>query len=495
MTTSKVHDLSHFALALASGIVGNALLKDADWGLNLSLWLLMNFALVYYLRKRNDFDRPGVTIWIALGFSFLFLWRDSAVLQGLALGSITIAICLTPLGSRKNSLTLPACFGGIVDSLFSVCEIFYSRLPVAFTSLREKEVVQSPTVARVVRGLLLSTIPVFIFGLLFMSADEVFESKFFGLFTIDPLSVVHSGVIILVLTIAGCFILYTLTCGPVFHCDFPKVEVSKSFGSIEINVVLGVINLLFLAFVYIQLGYFFAGHDLVQSTTGPSYAEYAQRGFYELGAVAVLSFSMLVAFEALIPRHERRAYYVFMVLTQMHIVLVAVVIASAFHRMALYVDAYGLTLLRLYATVGVLWLIAQFAGLFVAMCLERGTLVSRLLVYSAFGAVFVLYCVNPDGLVARINIERVAQGKEFDAEYAATLSDDAIPELARGLEKLSEKDQSELRYSLSGRATSSIKYREFSYSRVRASRSLGLLGFSTELDKAERLRLRSLVEG
>ena len=69
---------------------------------------------------------------------------------------------------------------------------------------------------------------------------------------------------------------------------------SFTLGAIEISIVLGLINLLFLSFVIVQIPYLFGGMDLVQTTPDFKLAEYARRGFGELVIVAALVLPILL---------------------------------------------------------------------------------------------------------------------------------------------------------------------------------------------------------
>ena len=64
-------------------------------------------------------------------------------------------------------------------------------------------------------------------------------------------------------------------------------------GIVELGIVLGLLNLLFLAFVIVQVRYLFGG--AAGSPAQPStYAEYARRGFFKLVAVTALALPLLL---------------------------------------------------------------------------------------------------------------------------------------------------------------------------------------------------------
>ena len=69
-------------------------------------------------------------------------------------------------------------------------------------------------------------------------------------------------------------------------------------GATELAVALGAVNLLFLAFVLVQLRFLFGGSGLVEQRVGLTYAEYARHGFFELVVVAVLVLPLLLGVDA-----------------------------------------------------------------------------------------------------------------------------------------------------------------------------------------------------
>ena len=54
-----------------------------------------------------------------------------------------------------------------------------------------------------------------------------------------------------------------------------------SLGIVEIGIVLGLLDLLFFCFVFVQFRYFFVGASTVEETTGLTFAVYARRGFFD----------------------------------------------------------------------------------------------------------------------------------------------------------------------------------------------------------------------
>jgi hypothetical protein len=70
---------------------------------------------------------------------------------------------------------------------------------------------------------------------------------------------------------------------------------------------------------------------------------------------------------------------------------------------------------------------------------------------TGFAAIFLINALNPDALIARINVDRMEAGKEFDAYYLTHLSADAAPVLVESLPRMSEPDRRMVEESLHAR--------------------------------------------
>lgn len=86
---------------------------------------------------------------------------------------------------------------------------------------------------------------------------------------------------------------------------------------------------LYLAFVLVEVRYFFGGSALVQATTGLTYAEYARRGFFQLFDVAVLVLPLLLLAHWLMAQRGPEAERVFRVLAGVQILMLAMQPGSA----------------------------------------------------------------------------------------------------------------------------------------------------------------------
>ena len=241
-------------------------------------------------------------------------------------------------------------------------------------------------------------------------------------------------------------------------------------GIVELSVVLGLLDLLFLAFVIVQFRYLFGGADLVLVSSTMTFAEYARRGFFELVAVAALLLSIMLFLDWLARLDRPRDTTVYRVLAGLLGALLFVVIVSALQRMRLYTQEYGLTELRLYTTAFMLW-ITSGAVWYLATVLrdhrERflfGTMVAGLAIAA------ILNLINPDDVIVRTNAARVSTPAGFDGAYTLLLSADATPALIESLPQLPEYERGTIARRLLQRweAAQAEDWRSWNYGRWRA---------------------------
>ena len=111
--------------------------------------------------------------------------------------------------------------------------------------------------------------------------------------------------------------------------------------------------------------------------------------------------------------------------------LTLVLLASALHRLDLYESAFGLTRLRLTGEAFA-WGLAGFFALIVVAgvvpIVHRNF--ARTAIAAAAVGLLAFSLSNPDGTIARHNIERWRDTGNIDVSYLQTLSADAAPAIA-----------------------------------------------------------------
>jgi hypothetical protein len=279
-----------------------------------------------------------------------------------------------------------------------------------------------------------------LFGGLFVSADAAFESIVVRLGHIDFNSVAGH------LMVASAFTWISL--GAIWaNLAMERVEATEltlaeeaRLRPLEIAAILGVLVLLFAAFVVVQLRYLFGGHELVERTVGLTYSEYARRGFFELVAVAALLLPVLLVIEWA-RRRSFRSDRTYRILALALIGLLFVVMVSAAERLRIYQATYGLTELRLYSLAFLGLLAASFTWFVATVLRGQGSVFLTGGVALTGLAIMGLTAWNTDSFIAGVNMERGSEGKSFDADYLTSLSADAVPAIVRNLDSIPEADR------------------------------------------------------
>ena len=459
----------------ALGVLADALLRATPLGLNVFLWVV---ALAAVAGALLAWQRPGTggarirLVVPLLVFAALLVWRDSPWLAALDLLAVGVAVSLAVARTPQARLAV----AGLTDYASAVVGAAWAALAGAaltlFDEIRWSELPRgrrSQRLAEVGRGLAIAGPLLVVFGGLFVAADAVFEELVRGLAPADvgtPLGHVLVSALWAWLAI-----------GVLRRLLLPRDDEPAPFaepgarrvtvGSLELGVALGLVDLLFLAFVLVQLRYLFGGAERVESQTGLTYAEYARQGFFELVVVAALVLPVLLVADWALRRDARRRTIVVRALAALLIVLVFVVMASALQRMRLYQRAYGLTELRVYATAFMLWLAVVVAWTGVTVLRGRRERFAFGALVTGFVAVLALNVLNPDALIARTNVERARTGAEIDFRYLGGLSDDAVPTLVAALPRLEPGVRSRLAANLLARR-SEDDWRTWNWSRSRA---------------------------
>lgn len=427
------------ATALLLGSLGNALLREVPWGINVPLWVAALLASLWMIARRHGVRLVGDGRWLLLPagfFALMLAWRAAESLMFLNVVAVLLALAIATVCTRTGTLRA-ARVVVYIWALVMAAVHAVAGLPMLLLGdvdwRRTRVPGRSGTMLAVLRGVLLAAPLLIVFGALFAAADPVFEGLVDRMMEWRPDALLTSLFWIGFWTWLVAGWLRGVLLG---NADPPRVLnhlPGPRLGGIETATVMGLLNLLFLAFVAVQFRYLFGGADLVRYTDGLGYADYARRGFFELVTASALVLPVLLGLHALQredhPRYER----IFRWLAAALIALLLIVMASALQRMRLYQEQYGLTELRLYTTVFIAWLAAVFAWFAATALRGRRERFAWGALVAAFVALAVLNALNPQAVIARTNIRHPAAEQRLDAAYLARLGPDAVPVLLRAL--------------------------------------------------------------
>ncbi len=300
--------------------------------------------------------------------------------------------------------------------------------------------------AAVMRGVVVALPVLIVFGLLLASADEVFAS--FLLIGNLPSAVGHA-------LLAGAFAVMLLgLVSRAAHTTEPRSVPERATGmaALELTIILGSLAALFAAFVGTQIAVAVGGVDHVLETEGLTQAEHARSGFFQLLWVAALTIGLLGALRSLRAPNADGARDPFRPLALIVLLLTLVITAISAQRLLYYVGSFDFTPLRFWALAATGWvgvvLVAYMASIG-GVRSDRSWFPGFVLL-SAGVFVFAMNVANPDGFVARYNLEHQSP-EQVDVRAIASLSDDAVLASLEGLEKLPSDELAILAQSLCAR--------------------------------------------
>ena len=449
--------LGVLAAALVLGWLADLLLRATPWGINVFLWVAILAGAAVALSRWGGLEVAGGGRWlvpVAVFFAAAVAWRDSPVVASLNVLAVLVALSLAAFRGRRGGIRLSGiseyALGGIYTGILSSL----GPLPVIVKEIRWREVAQGrwrgPALG-VTRGLFLAIPLLLVFGGLFAAADAVFEALVVKLFGFDVAELFgHVFLTLFFAWIVAGLLWVALFARNPESLAFPH-PTALSLGIVDVGVVLSLLDALFLIFVVVQIRYLFGGAERVVETTGLTYAEYARHGFFELVTVTALVLPVLLLAHWLLRAENRAHERTFQALSGIMVALLFVIVASALQRMYLYTQQFGLTELRLYTTIFMLWVSVVLVWLVLTVLRGRGDHFAFGVLTTGFAAILLINALNPDALIARVNVGRMQAGKEFDAYYLTLLSADAAPVLVEALPRMSKPDRRVVKENLHAR--------------------------------------------
>lgn len=397
----------------AVGVAAGALLVGHRVGLGLALvGLLVWVPAAVSLVRRRAWGDLGLAV-LSVALVAVVAVRDSAWVGALCvLTAVGVAAVAATSGRSAPSVLLAplGAAAGVVRALPWLA----SGLGTHLGRRRERLFAAARSVALTV-GLLV------VFGALFAAADGVFASYLPRL----DLDLLPGRVVVGVLVGVAALTLAHLGVAPPTWSRMTSPPAKAARRGEWLLPVLA-LDAMVLAFVLVQVGALVGGHRYVQRTAGLSYAEYARQGFGQLLAATALTLLVVAVAARRAPRATARDRLLARVALGVLCLATLGVVASALRRMGLYVDAFGLTELRILAVLAEVVLGVVLVLVLLAGVRWRAGWLPRAVVQVVAVAMIGLAVVNPDAMIVRHNT--VADlDVPLDLYHLQGLSADAVP--------------------------------------------------------------------
>lgn len=192
---------------------------------------------------------------------------------------------------------------------------------------------------------------------------------------------------------------------------------SPKLPPVMFTTALCVIDAAYLLFVCVEVPYLFGG------AAATEVAQYAREGFFQLVAVTVVNLAVLGCAIMLGSPHSKRSTLPLMVAELVLMAVTCVMLASAAWRMGLYVSEYGLTMLRLGTSWGMMVIAMLLAVALVRIIWPtfkafRMALAIFLVIWACFGF------SRPEAMIASYNVDGYLGGtiEQIDLDYLNSLS-------------------------------------------------------------------------
>ncbi|MGW2242965.1 DUF4153 domain-containing protein [Streptomyces hirsutus] len=410
--------------ALATGVLSMALLNDGV-GVNLLLVALPATLAAYFAARQAGRVQahPWTLAWGIGGIALLLVPALRAA-QWPSLLAVATAVGLASLalhGSRT--------WAGVVLSPFGLVDSLFKGAGWGWRGVRARAGDASGTMGSALRALVVTAVLLLVFGALFAGADAAFADLLSRLIPDTSLGDGPWRLVLFALGLLGALAAAHSAAAPLWWDSF-KTGPGRARGRGEWALPLLLLCVLFAVFNAIQLAVLFGGYKAVLDKTGQTYSEYARQGFWQLLIATLLTLLVIVFALRWAPRGGPGDRNLVRGVLGTLCALTLIVVASAVRRMDMYVEAYGLTRLRISVVTVELWLglvilLIMAAGAWGARWLPRAVAASAAAGALAFGL------AAPDGLIAENNVRRYEKTHKFDLDYARDLSADAVPALDR----------------------------------------------------------------
>lgn len=426
-------------LATLCALLGATILFDAHPGINWGIWVALAATATLYCQRRDDLGRarPAIVLAIAAVLAAGAATRTTDndahfgifCLTAFLLGAFLSAIYASD-ADEIRALTL------LRSPFLAVASVAVSAIRKLVSFFQDSTGSSSKTAVR--RIVLVAPVVIVLIALL-GGADPTIHSTIESVASWLPEIELPGRIIFFV-------VLFVVTLGafsrlPDFKISLPFRDAqlrggpTASDGSVLVGSTLATLVL----FLALQVFYLFVRVPGAIGN-GVTYADYARRGFGELCVVVTIVVAVILFAERLQRGSETRAG----ILKKLEfgtVVAAGLVLLSALRRVVLYEQAYGFTVARVHAIA----YIAFMAGVLLLLGLElsRGSItpaLGRRSAALALVAVLAILYWNDQAWIMNRNIDRIRTTGKFDANYAASLSADALPTIARRKNEIAAAD-------------------------------------------------------
>lgn len=357
----------------------------------------------------------------------------------LSLANSAVFICTTNGSVRffcviVSLLLALVCFDGFLNGSpkgnRKSLEVFYragatiDNIDISVKTLFSNRNGNKKAIGKVLIGLACAVPVLLVVVPLLVSSDDAFRGMLEDLFrdTWETVFKVIVGLAISPFVISYGFSLKTGRVAKIKDKNYAGIE------NIYIISFLSAIALCYLLYLFSQLAYFFSAFRGFLPEGGMTYAEYARKGFFEMCVIAVINLVLVLVALLISRKKDGKVNWAVKALATFIGVFTMVIIATAISKMVLYIDAYGMTVLRITTSAFMVFLSVVFICVILRIYIANINIV-KVALLTAGCIVLLLGTVNVNALCAKYNYESYRSGKldTIDVQALYNLGEEGIP--------------------------------------------------------------------
>ena len=355
----------------------------------ITMLVLYGVFLIPFLTNANATLR--FFVFVLLMLLLAFFWYDKAVLLHQPMEDATVA-------------------SHVGDALLSYVSHFHVMFAVIFSTTGRGERAKKGfrTFGFIMLGLGIALLPTVIIWAL-LSYDDAFNLLMDNIFDFSFEKIFERiWDIIVAVPLGAAF--FSLVYSAKAERKEKAVKASRSGGVPRALLYAAVTPMLVLyaLFFFSQKDYYLSAFTKTLPE-GLTFAEYAREGFFQLCVIACINAAVLLVFSLLARKKEGSKEILCRVYQGVLSFFTLILIATALSKMALYIDTYGLTHKRVYAS----WLMALLAFVFVVILGKQFARRLPFVKVAIVGAVLFFALItlpNIDAVIANYNVDRYLDG-------------------------------------------------------------------------------------
>jgi hypothetical protein len=421
--------------ALLIGILFDVFFYDKTLGISYPafIFLILVILMAIFWGSLKKLKNTGWLFTISillLAVTFLIYSNQILkILNYLIVPFMIIMLSSIVAGVNKSDWSDIRFIGDMVKRVFVPLGFIHKPFVTLFRiNVRDGREGRSRVLPKVLLGILIAIPVMAIIIWLLSSADIVFKD----LFTNIPVSkiVKHFLVVVSIFIYAACFLWSLLKAYDERGLStYESIKWKLFFDPVVLLTILVLINIIYAVFSFIQFTYLFGGSSFVLPSSY-TYAEYAKRGFFELVAVSIINFGILLFGIVFVKKESKKMLTAIRTFFTLLVVCTFVLLISAFYRMMVYEQAYGFTYLRVFVQAFMIMLFFLFIVNIIYIWYPKLPIIKSYFIIS-LAVYIIMNFANVDMIIAKNNIGRYYETGQIDMTYLKGLSYDAVPEMQK----------------------------------------------------------------